>query len=119
MKKEISSWNDFNAYTEIGIGDKTPGASTAPRGELYTRNRDLSYKFRQYLMGSLLKQGRGFYEKSPSTVSWDGIRRFASVACATNKEICGLDAVTGFLQANEKFDLCAYIPPHGKYSNIE
>ena len=118
VKKEIDSWNEFNAYTEIDIGEKTQGASIVPLGELYTRKRDLSYKFRQYLMGNLLKHGRDFYETFSSTVSWDGIRWCASVACATNKQIYGLDAVTGFLQASEKFDLYAFIPSHGNYSNL-
>jgi hypothetical protein len=58
VKKEISSWLVFNAYTEIPFGDKKPGASIVPLGELYTRKRDSSYKFRQYLMGNLFRQGK-------------------------------------------------------------
>ena len=69
-------------------------------------------------MGNLLKQGREFFETLSSTVPWDGIRWCASVACATNKEIYGLDAVTGFLQTNEKFDFYAYTPPHGKHLKL-
>ena len=118
VKKEIDSWNDFNAFTTIPIEEKTPGASIVPLGELYTRKRDGSYKFRQYLLGNLLKEGKDFIETFSSTVSWDGIRWCASVACATNKLIYGLDAVTGFLQAKEQFDLYAYLPSHGEYSNL-
>ena len=69
-------------------------------------------------MGNLLKRGKGFYETYSDTVSWDGIRWCASVACATGKEIYGLDAVTGFLQASEKFDLYAFLPSHGQYSSL-
>ena len=115
VKKEIASWHDFNAYTEIDIAEKTVGASIVPLGELYTRKRDLSYKFRQYLMGNLLRQGKDFYETFSSTISWDGIRWCASVACATGEKLYGLDAVTGFLQASEKFDLYAFVPSHGDY----
>jgi hypothetical protein len=118
VKKEIASWLDFNAYSVIDIEEKTVGASIVPLGELYTRKRDLSYKFRQYLMGNLLKQGKDFYETFSSTVSWDGIRWCASVACATGKKIYGLDAVTGFLQASEQFDLYAFVPSHGDYSSL-
>merc|ERR1711966_592 len=40
------------------------------------------------------------------------------MACACDKEIYGLDAVTGFLQASEKFDLYAFLPSHGEYSSL-
>jgi hypothetical protein len=108
----------FNAYTEIPFGDKKPGASIVPLGELYTRKRDSSYKFRQYLMGNLLRQGKDFDETFSSCISWDGIRWACSIACTTRKLIRGLDAVTGFLQAKEQFDLYAFIPSHGHYSNL-
>ena len=42
VKKEIDSWHNFNAYTEIPIEEKTPGASIVPLGEFYTRKRDQS-----------------------------------------------------------------------------
>jgi hypothetical protein len=108
VKKEIASWLVFNAYTEIPFGDKKPGASIVPLGELYTRKRDSTYKFRQYLMGNLLRQGKDFDETFSSCISWDGIRWAASIACTTGKKIRGLDAVTGFLQAKEQFDLYAF-----------
>ena len=47
-------------------------------------------------MGNLLKQGQDFAETFSSTASWDGIRWYASTACATDKEIYGLDAATGY-----------------------
>jgi len=118
VKKEISSWDDFDAYTLIPIEEKKAGASIVPLGELYTRKRDQTYKFRQYLLGNLLRKGKDFTETFSSTVSWDGIRWGASVACATGKQIYGLDAVTGFLQASEQYDLYAYLPSHGEYSNL-
>ncbi len=34
------------------------------------------------------------------------------------KVIKGLDAITGFLQAREQFDLYAYLPSHGSYSSL-
>jgi hypothetical protein len=118
IKKEIASWQDFNAYTEIPFGERTPGSSIVPLGELFTRKRDMSFKFRQYLMGNLLKKGKDFDETFSSCISWDGIRWCAAVACATDKLIYGLDAVTGFLQAKEQFDLYAFLPSHGQYSSL-
>jgi hypothetical protein len=118
VKTEIASWLVFNAYTEIAFRDKKPGASIVPLGELYTRKRNSSYKFRQYLMGNLLRQGKDFDETFSSCISWDGIRWACSIACTTGKLIRGLDAVTGFLQAKEQFDLYAFIPSHGHYSNL-
>jgi hypothetical protein len=118
VKKEIASWLTFNAYTEIAFADKSPGASIVPLGELYTRKRDESYKFRQYLMGNLLRKGKDFDETFSYCVSWDGIRWSASVACAMSKQIRGLDAVTGFLQAREQYDLYVFLPSHGSYSSM-
>ena len=118
VKKEINSWMDFDAYSEIPYSERTPGSSIVPLGELYTRKRDLSFKFRQYLMGNLLKKGKDFDETFSSCISWDGIRWCAAVACVAGKLIYGLDAVTGFLQAKEQFDLYAYLPSHGKYSEL-
>ena len=118
VKKEINSWMDFDAYTEIPFDERTPGSSIVPLGELYTRKRDLSYKFRQYLMGNLLKKGKDYDETFSSCISWDGIRWCAAVACVAGKIIYGLDAVTGFLQAKEQFDLYAFLPSHGKYSEL-
>ncbi len=40
------------------------------------------------------------------------------MACATDKLIHGLDAVTGFLQAKEQFDLYAFLLSHGEYSSL-
>jgi hypothetical protein len=118
IKKEIASWLDFNAYTEIPFSERKPGASIVPLGELFTRKRDGSFKFRQYLMGNMLKKGKDFDETFSSCISWDGIRWCAAVACATDKLIHGLDAVTGFLQAREQFNLYAFIPSHGHYSSL-
>jgi hypothetical protein len=118
IKKEIASWLDFNAYSEVPFANRKPGSSIVPLGELFTRKRDLSYKFRQYLMGNLLKKGKDFDETFSSCISWDGIRWCAAVATATDKLIYGLDAVTGFLQAKEQFDLYAFLPSHGNYSSL-
>jgi hypothetical protein len=118
VKKEITSWLAFNAYTEIRFGDRKPGSSIVPLGELYTRKRDGTFKFRQYLMGNLLRKGKDFEETFSSCISWDGIRWCMSIACAMGKKVRGLDAVTGFLQAKEQFNLYAFLPSHGKYSSL-
>ena len=69
-------------------------------------------------MGHRLKKGKDFDETFSSCISWDGIRWCAAVATATDKLIHGLDAVTGFLQAKEQFDLYAFLPSHGNYSSL-
>jgi hypothetical protein len=97
VKKEVASWQAFNAYSLIDFRNRKPGSSIVPLGELYTRKRDGAFKFRQYLMGNLLKKGRDFDETFSSCISWDSIRWFAAVACVTGKKIFGLDAVTRFL----------------------
>jgi hypothetical protein len=118
VKKEVESWLAFNAYTEIPFSDRKAGSSIVPLGELYTRKRDGAFKFRQYLMGNLLKKGKDYDETFSACISWDGIRWFAAVACVTGKVIKGLDAITGFLQAKEQFDLYAFLPSHAKYSDL-
>jgi hypothetical protein len=118
VKKEVESWLTFNAYTEIPFGKRKVGSSIVPLGELYTRKRDGAFKFRQYLMGNLLKKGKDYDETFSSCISWDGIRWFAAIACVTGKMIKGLDAVTGFLQAKEQFDLYAFLPSHARYSDL-
>ncbi len=118
VKKEIESWLVFNAYTEINFVGRKPGSSIVPLGELYTRKRDGSFKFRQYLMGNLLKKGKDFDETFSACISWDGIRWSMSIACATGKEVRGLDAVTGFLQAKDQFNIYAFLPSHGSYSSL-
>ena len=118
VKKEIASWLAFNAYSIVDFKERKAGSSIVPLGELYTRKRDGSFKFRQYLMGNLLKKGKDFDETFSSCISWDGIRWFAAVACVTGKKIFGLDAVTGFLQAKEQFDLYAFLPSHAQYSDL-
>ncbi len=69
-------------------------------------------------MGNMLRKGKDFDETFSCCVSWDGIRWSASVACAMSKQIRGLDAVTGFLQAREQYDLYVFLPSHGSYSSM-
>ena len=119
MKKELDSWHANDAYKVISINKKTPGASIVPLGELYTRKRDdLSYKCRQYLMGNLLIEGKDFRDTFSTTVTWDGIRWCSSMACGCNKLVYGWDAVTGYLQAPEHFDIYAFMPSHELYNTL-
>ena len=64
-KKEVGAWDANSTYDLILASDMIPGASVVPFGELYTRKKDLSYKFRQYLMGQLLKKGIDYRDTSP------------------------------------------------------
>ena len=119
VKKEINSWHANDTYKLIDIKDKTAGASIVPLGELYTRKRDdESYKYRQYMMGNLLKEGQDFRDTFSTTVTWDGIRWCSSMACGCNKKVYGWDAITGYLQAKEHFDIYAFMPSHELYNDL-
>ncbi len=57
VKREVEAWNDNNAVTIVPIVDVPLTAKTVPLGELYSIKRDSTYKFRQYIMGNLLRAG--------------------------------------------------------------
>ena len=71
------------------------------------------------LMGNLMKEGKDFRDTFSTTVTWDGIRWCSSMACGCNKLVYGWDAVTGYLQAPERFDVYAFLPSHELYSHLE
>ena len=120
VKKELNSWISNEAYELVDFTEKSHGASCVPLGELFTRKRDDgAYKFRQYLMGNLMKEGKDFRDTFSTTVTWDGIRWCSSMACGCNKLVYGWDAVTGYLQAPERFDVYAFLPSHELYSHLE
>ena len=86
------------------------GASIIPLGELFSVKRNGKYKFRQYALGNLLKEGKDFGETFSSTVSGDGLRWFCALACYCRKEIRGWDATTGYLQTQQRVKVYAYLP---------
>ena len=96
-KKEVDGWRDCNTSEEVRVEDMARGAKVIPLGELYTIKGDGRYKFRQYAMGNLLREGKDYGEAFASTVSGDGLRWFCSLACANGKEVRGWDATTGYL----------------------
>ena len=85
---------------------------------LYTIKRDGRYKYRQYAMGNLLREGVDFGETFASTVSGDGLRWFCSLACASGMEIRGWDAATGYLQTEQRIPVYSYLPSHHGYSDM-
>ena len=105
--------------TVVDIQDVPAGAKVVPLGELYTIKRDGRYKFRQYLMGNLLREGLDFAETFSTTVSGSGICTFYSLATTCEKEVWGWDAVCGYLQAKEQYDVFAFLPSHHAYSSLE
>ena len=58
VRKENSGWQSNDTTTEVGIEEVAQGASIIPLGELFTKKRDGTTKFRQYAMGNLLKPER-------------------------------------------------------------
>jgi hypothetical protein len=103
----------------VSIDDVPANAKVIPLGELYTRKRDGRYKFRQYLMGNLLREGVDFADTFSTTVSGSGICTFYSLATTCQKEVWGWDAVCGYLQCKEQYDVYAFLPSHQEYSQLE
>jgi hypothetical protein len=118
VKNETDSWNMLEASTEIPFEKMERGASIIPLGELFSIKRNGKYKFRQYALGNMLKEGKDYGETFSSTVSGDGVRWFCSLACACKKEIRGWDATTGYLQTQQRVAVYAYLPSHHGFSDL-
>ena len=118
VKKELTGWNANDAVTVVAIEEVPKNAKVVPLGELYTVKRDGRYKFRQYLMGNLLRDGIDFAETFSTTVSGPGICTFFSLAATCKKWVWGWDAVCGYLQSKEQFDVYAFLPSHHGYSDL-
>jgi hypothetical protein len=101
VKNETDSWGMFEASTEIAFEEMERGASIIPLGDLFSVKRNGKYKFRQYALSNMLKEGRDYGETFSSTVSGDGLRWFCALACSSKKEIRGWDATTGYLQTKQ------------------
>ena len=108
-----------NAVSIVDIQDVPAGAKVVPLGELYTIMHDGRYKFRQYLMGNLLREGVDFAETFSTTVFGSGICTFYSLATTCEKEVWGWDAVCGYLKAKEQYGVFAFLPSHHEYSSLE
>jgi hypothetical protein len=118
VKNETESWSILEASTEIPFERMERGASIIPLGELFSIKRNGKYKFRQYALGNMLKEGKDYGETFSSTVSGDGVRWFCSLACACKKEIRGWDATTGYLQTQQRVKVYAYLPSHHGFSEL-
>jgi hypothetical protein len=119
VKAEIQGWHDNDAVEIVMFKDVPASARVVPLGELYTIKRDGRYKFRQYLMGNLLRPGLDFQDSYSTTISSTGITIFYSLATTSQKLIHGWDAICGYLQTKEQFDIYAYLPTHEGYSSLE
>ncbi len=128
VKKEIAGRDDNNAVELVNIEDVPVTAKIIPlgelytikrKGELYTIKRNGIYKFRQYLMGNLLRPGIDFQDNYSTTISSTGTTLFFSLATTSGKMVHGWDAVFGYLQTKEQFDIYCYLPSHEGYSNLE
>ena len=119
VKKELEGWIINDAVTVVDIADVPKSAKIVPLGELYTIKRDGRYKYRQYLMGNLLREGIDYKETFSTTVSGSGICTFFSLATTCQKEVWGWDAVCGYLQCKEQYDVYAFLPSHHEYSSLE
>ena len=69
VKKELEGLDANNAVTVVNIEDVPKNAKVVPLGEPYSIKRDGRYKFRQYLMGNLLREGVDYKETFSTTVS--------------------------------------------------
>jgi hypothetical protein len=109
----------FEASSEIDYDKMERGASLIPLGELFSVKRNGKYKFRQYALGNMLKEGKDYGETFSSTISGDGVRWFCSLACSCKKEIRGWDATIGYLQTQQRMAVYAYLPSHHGYSDSD
>ena len=119
VKKELTGWEANNAVSVVPIDQVPKSAKVVPLGELYSIKRDGRYKFRQYLMGNLLRDGIDFESTFSTTVSDSGICVFFSLATTCRKFVWGWDAICGYLQAKEQYDVYAFLPSHHGYSEME
>jgi hypothetical protein len=119
VKKELAGWDSNHAVTVVDMKDVPKNAKVVPLGELYTVKRNGTHKFRQYLMGNLLREGIDFKETFSTTVSNAGICLFFSLATSCNKEVWGWDAACGYLQCEGQYDVCAFLPSHHAHSSLE
>ena len=119
VKKELTGWEDNNAVQVVDISEVPSTAKVVPLGELYSIKRDGTYKYRQYLMGNLLREGIDFQETFSTTVSGPGLCTFYSLATSCMKLVHGWDAICGYLQVKEQFDVYAFLPSHQEYSGLE
>jgi hypothetical protein len=119
IKKEQDGWNDNDATTEVLRKEMEQGTSVIPLGELFSKKRSGSYKFRQCAMGNLLKAGKDHGDTFSATASAGGLRWFISLACARGKLIKGWDATTDYLQMKQRVLVYACLPSHYKWPSME
>ena len=119
VKKELDAWDDNNAVTITPISEVPLNAKIVPLGELYSIKRDKTYKFRQYIMGNLLRPGIDFDNNFSTTISSTGTTVFFSLGATSNKPIGGWDAIAGYLQTTEQFGIYCYLPSHAEYSSLD
>jgi hypothetical protein len=103
----------------VPIAEVPHTAKIVPLGELYSIKRDETYKFRQYLMGNLLRAGIDYDNNFSTTISSTGTTVFFSIGTTSRKQIGGWDAVAGYLQTKEQFDIYAFLPSHAEYSSLD
>ena len=70
-------------------------------------------------MGNLLREGVDFADTFSTTISGSGICTFFSLATTCEQEVWGWDAVCGYLQCKEQYDVYAFLPSHHEYSELE
>jgi hypothetical protein len=119
VKKELEAWDDNNAVETVDISTVPATAKIVPLGELCTRKRDDTYKYRQYLMGNLLRARVDYDNNFSTTISSTRITVFYAMATTSCKQVGGWDAVAGYLQTTEQFNLYAFLPTHADYSRLE
>ena len=84
-----------------------------------TGKRSGTHKFRQNLMGNLLREGIDFKETFSTAVSDAGICLFFSLAASCNEEVWGWDAARGYSQREEQCDVFSFLPSHHACSPLE
>ena len=107
-----------NAVSVVDISEMPMNAKAIPLGEVYTAKCNGICKFRQYLMGNLLREGTDFGETFSTAVSESGVCTSCSLTKTCDKWVWGWGAVCGYLQAKEQCDVYAFLPSHHSYQAL-
>ena len=116
--KEMRSWDENNAYTEINYDDLPPGAVIIPLGELFTIKRDGTFKYRQIGLGNVIRKGVSLLYTFSTTIGAAALRWFHALECACGVKSRGMDAVCGYLQAKPRAEIYAYKPSCADYCKL-
>ena len=113
--KENDSWTENGAVEEVDRWVRAAGEALIRFGELFSRKRNGTPKFRPYIMGNLLKAGVHFQRTFSGTVSAHTIKWFVSIMTGLRKLIKSADVMTGYLAGDRLTNVYCEKPSYWEY----